>query len=149
MNDDFLATFVAGVYAGCVRTGLIVEGKKSSDRVVSITHGLDQKFLGAFDVEELDTQVQKVLKWHKTDHKVYRSPSFAMLQSSGMGKTKLMLEYKRWHNYANSNDIECTIILCVDETPDKPQDFDKHSDEMHTIVEHQTFERLQVDQLTR
>ena len=48
-NDEQVsAMFVAGVYAEYMKEGLIVVTKEFSKRVVSVTHGLDQNFLGKF-----------------------------------------------------------------------------------------------------
>ena len=108
-----MATFVAGVYVECMKQGLIVESKDFSKRVVTVTHGLDQNFLRKFDYKQLEKHINLVLEWHKEGHKTYISPSFAMVQSSGMGKTKLMREYSIVVNKDEESDIECKMILCM------------------------------------
>jgi hypothetical protein len=54
-DEQLLATFVAGVYKECVSARLIVESKDFSTRVVTITHGLSQDFLGQFDYKQLES----------------------------------------------------------------------------------------------
>ena len=84
-NVDFLTVFASAVYAKCVSARLIVESMDFSTRVVGITHGLNQDYLGTYDLQQFQKHINKVLEWHKEGHKTYISPSFAMVQSSGMG----------------------------------------------------------------
>ena len=106
-----MATFSAGVYAECVSASLIVESKYFSTRVVTITHGLNQDFLGTFDLKVFKENIGKVFKWHEGDHTNFLSPSFAIVQSSGMDKAKLMREYSL---VVEKRDIECMMILCME-----------------------------------
>ncbi len=51
-----------------------------------------------------------------------------MMQSSGMGKTKLMREYSRTINENKESDVECKMILCIGNMQEEPTDLWKHYD---------------------
>ncbi len=59
-DEQLLAKFAAGVYSECVRARLIVESQEFSTRVVTVTHGLDQDFLGTFDLNAFQAYIHKV-----------------------------------------------------------------------------------------
>ena len=62
-----------------------------------------------------------------------------MVQSSGMGKTKLMQEHTRQQNINDSNDMECRLILSIGRMEDVPPNHEKHYHAMLRIKEHGTF----------
>jgi hypothetical protein len=72
---------------------------------------LTKTSLGTFDMQAFEEHINNVFDWHQEGHKIFLSPSFAMVQSSGMGKTKLMREYSRKvnENKKNKNDVECKM----------------------------------------
>jgi len=68
------------------------------DRVTDVDYKLDINLIHAFDVKAFSDQIDDLFKWH-TDEEVRRgfmAPFFPlMIQSSGMGKSKLSFESKK------------------------------------------------------
>jgi hypothetical protein len=76
-----------------------------------------------YDLERITEYVMSLFDWH-ADTNVrdkYMAPYFALVQSSGMGKTKLLWELResiikdKLNQYA---DVDCKTILCGDGPPD-------------------------------
>jgi hypothetical protein len=56
-------------------------------------------------------RVEGLFKWHKEDYKTYLAPYFPLIQSSGMGKTKILFEYRSRQNVKDST-CRVLLILC-------------------------------------
>lgn len=76
-----------------------------------IIDGLDTKIAHTYDLDKFHERVESLFKWHKDseEREKYLAPYFAVVQSSGMGKTKLLTEYKK-----QQKGIVVKTILCVD-----------------------------------
>lgn len=83
----------------------------------NILDGLDTELAHSFDLNEFSRRVNSLFDWHDnaTVRKKYVAPYFTLVQSSGMGKTKLLMEFRNalGKNPENS-DIRCLTILCID-----------------------------------
>jgi len=63
--------------------------------------------------------VDSLFDWHvkELERSTFTAPYFPLVQSSGMGKTKLMVEYKRSVDRENgietaATDRHCELLLC-------------------------------------
>jgi len=66
-------------------------------RVADVDYQLGMQLQHSFDLKKLSEKIDKLFAWH-TDENVreqYLAPYFPVVQSSGMGKTKLLFEYKK------------------------------------------------------
>jgi hypothetical protein len=64
-------------------------------RVAPLNFAMNEQYLGSRDLAAFSYRVVNLFKWHSRDHKKHVAPYFPMIQSSGMGKTKIMLEYHK------------------------------------------------------
>ena len=90
-----------------------VSSQARSSRVASIHFGMDVALKHTFDTERFESRVMALFKWHSDEKeaKEYMAPCFPLIQSSGMGKTKLFFEF---NNICDSKvEIECKIVLCT------------------------------------
>ena len=71
-------------------------------------------------------RVEGTFEWFTTEHKTHISPSFAMIQSSGMGKTKLMKEYKT--RFSHIHNCTALLLLCTEGTNNVPANILHHFD---------------------
>lgn len=68
-------------------------------RFISIGFGLDTEMKHSYDLDKFSKQIDDLFVWHQNDEvkEKYMAPYFLFVQSSGMGKTKILYEYqKRW-----------------------------------------------------
>ena len=109
-------------------TGLPVEARRS--RFVPLTYHLDDEYQGNFDLPQFRGKIQRVFQWYddagEFSSKNFVSPSFAIIQSSGMGKTKLMKQYKA----TEDNGTTVFMILCYPANGHSalPTDWNSHFD---------------------
>ena len=83
-------------------------------RRARITDGLNVKLAHTFDLDAFIQRVNKLFDWHTDENKrkEFRAPCFPVVQSSGMGKTKLFDEARTRFN--REDGTVCFTILCVD-----------------------------------
>ena len=79
-----------------------------------ITDGLDTKLAHSLDLDAFEARLNELFLWHTSDteYKKFRAPYFPLVQSSGMGKTKIFQEARKRLN--GSDDTVCMTILCMD-----------------------------------
>jgi hypothetical protein len=61
--------------------------------------GIDRDMMHTFDLKRLQDRVSELFDWYgdnSAPRKKYAAPYFAFIQSSGMGKTKLLWELREW-----------------------------------------------------
>ena len=81
-------------------------------RIADIEAGIKDEMTYKYDLVCFSDKVNEVFKWYETDDKKkYLAPYFPLLQSSGMGKTKLIYEYKK-HVNEMKGEKKCLMILC-------------------------------------
>ena len=118
---------------------------KSNHRGPSIVDGLDTKLVHALDLKAFGERIEDLFLWHTNSaiSMKYRAPYFALVQSSGMGKTKLFHEFRDRYNQQEGH--HCQTILCLDVnlSPETRQTFFDHQlvQTTDTIVE-TVFERM-------
>jgi hypothetical protein len=133
-DEEAQATGACVLYDAFVQAGIVHDSvPDGSGRVASLTLGLDQDYRGKFDLRQFQQRIEVTFKWYE-DEKVrdeFISPSFSIIQSSGMGKTKLMKEYKKvTSESAASSSILVRLLLCVHGDTDPPADHQNHFDEL-------------------
>ena len=87
---------------------------KAPNRVADIDFKIsDSDMVYTHDLKLFSDNVNKVFTWHedKEVRQKYMAPYFPVVQSSGMGKTKLLYEYKQYLKNSIS-DITAILILC-------------------------------------
>lgn len=90
-------------------------GNLSSGRGPNILDGLETELVHNYDFDKFTQRVFDLFKWH-TDtavRQVYMAPYFALIQSSGMGKTKLFAEFRKHLNKQKDSEVQCMAILCI------------------------------------
>ena len=121
-------------YNECVKEGIAPNPVPGIDlRVAPLTLGLDQDYCGKFDLLQFQQRIDATFEWYEKEEEreKYISPSFSIIQSSGMGKTKLMKQYKKVMNYKNPSDIRVVLLLCVHgEDKRQPADYKNHFDHL-------------------
>ena len=87
---------------------------EGNTRIAKITDGLDIKLAHKFDVEAFVERVDELFAWHDNENvrNEYRAPYFPLVQSSGMGKTRLLHEARTYFN--KRDDTVCLAILCTE-----------------------------------
>ena len=82
------------------------------NRGVRIVDGLDRELAHEYDLNAFERRIEGLFKWHDDEQECnkYNAPYFALIQSSGMGKTKLFTEYRK---LCEKGDTTCITILCV------------------------------------
>lgn len=85
----------------------------TNGRGAKIVDGLETDLSHTMDFDAFSNRITKLFEWHTNAalQTKYLAPYFALVQSSGMGKTKLFLELR---NQTKNSDIQCMTILCVD-----------------------------------
>ena len=86
-----------------------------SHRGPSIADGLDTKLVHTFDLVAFTKRIDELFEWHGDNSTVsekFLAPYFALIQSSGMGKTKLCTEFRKIYN--KTPEPKCKTILCID-----------------------------------
>ena len=80
-----------------------------SSRVAGIYFGMDAPLKHTFDTTRFHARILALFDWHNNakETKTYMAPYFPLIQSSGMGKTKLLYEFRK---NATSSDMDCKII---------------------------------------
>jgi hypothetical protein len=56
----------------------------------------NQQFDSTYDLQQIEHRIGELFKWHTDESlkRIFMAPYFPIIQSSGMGKTKLLYEYK-------------------------------------------------------
>jgi hypothetical protein len=85
---------------------------------------MEQPLIHEFDLDRFKNQVLDLFDWYKDTNEVKRciAPYFPLIQSSGMGKTKLMFELRKYVNQNLAPDVCCKTVLCERE-PSKGKKF--------------------------
>ena len=79
------------------------------ERIVNVDFQIvESKLCHVYDLECFSKRVDEVFEWHTNPEGLYRAPYFCFVQSSGMGKTKIMYEYKK---QAVESNILCELLL--------------------------------------
>ncbi len=82
----------------------------------------DEALSHDFDLRNFEKRVAALLKWRESreERKVYLAPYLVVIQSSGMGKTKLLYEYmkKKKKEGADSKIGDVKLLLCINRYTD-------------------------------
>ena len=91
-------------------------------RGASILDGLDRKLAHEYDYKAFFQRIEELHKWHteKAERDSYLAPYFSLIQSSGMGKTRLFVECRA--RLGGFKDVCCKTILCTP-IPVKSEDY--------------------------
>jgi len=69
---------------------------KESERLVSPDYALETKLVHKFDVDQFHDRIKELFDYYTTSALERKlAPYFPLIQSSGMGKTKIFFEFKR------------------------------------------------------
>ena len=92
-----------------------LDSPKDTRPVGGITLGLDEPLRQANDLDRFTCRVKVLFQWHATTtaNTLWVAPYFAMIQSSGMGKTKLFRELRKVKR--NAEDFTAKTVLCKGE----------------------------------
>jgi hypothetical protein len=87
-------------------------------RIVDVDYEIENsKLKSNFELVEFGTRVDGLFEWYGPQQekvrKTFLSPYFPVVQSSGMGKTKLLYEYKK----AVKDKTTCVLIRCLNHLP--------------------------------
>jgi len=66
---------------------------------------------GKSDVDRFAKQIKKLFEWHTSGFNEFVAPYFPLIQSSGMGKTKLLVETRK-HFERKTKDTTVFHFLC-------------------------------------
>lgn len=111
-----------------------------SDRVASIIEGLDAVLKHDIDLNAFNTRVMELFNWyHNEEFSKYVGPYFPMIQSSGMGKTRLFMALKEQKQHKQC--CECFTILCTG-TMGKQDQYLEYFNELITTTKQKTQEDL-------
>jgi hypothetical protein len=95
-------------------------GQRQPDtRIAEIDMGIEHTPLShTFDLTRFEKRVAKVLKWteDKEEREEYMAPYLVVIQSSGMGNTKLLYEYMKKTKLEKETDpavVAVKLLLCV------------------------------------
>lgn len=108
--------------------------KPGDERVGKITAGLDRNLIGNHDLSCLRKKIQDTFSWYdknvEDNYTKYQSPSFPIVQSSGMGKTRLMKQCRDSlrKEGTKENKISSALLLCIPLKGIPPDDWPKHYD---------------------
>jgi hypothetical protein len=104
---------------------------KVPDRVADFDFKIKETpFDYTYDLELFCQHVDRIFTWHEDseERKKYMAPYFPLVQSSGMGKTKLLYEYQK----IPKNDIDSRLILCkLESSSDNKKDIDDKEYEIY------------------
>ena len=111
-----------GIIIKCWETDNPKADPSAAVRLPFITDGLDERLTHFHDYKAFEERINDLFKWHdaESERNVFLAPYFPMVQSSGMGKTRLLTEYHQRHRILSSsasNDQAppyCMTLLCVD-----------------------------------
>jgi hypothetical protein len=88
-------------------------------RVALITDGLDTNLTHTLDVKALHARVEELFGWFESkNHRKYIGPYFPLIQSCGMGKTRLLMELRNLFKQSEVGQrkeeerYDCFTILC-------------------------------------
>lgn len=98
-----------------LENNMIASPRFSSTRIADIEHEISSKNTSmkyTFDLERFSEKIDEIFDWYKDEKKDYVAPYFPLIQSSGMGKTKVMFEYKSKVNKDNGSNIQCFLLSC-------------------------------------
>ena len=119
--------------------------------------GLDRDLIGDHDLTYLRKKIQDTFSWYdeniKDNYTKYQSPSFPIVQSSGMGKTRLMKQCRDSlrKEGTKENKISAFMLLCIPSKGIPPDDWKKHYDGLLKVPSGDTEQDREtlVDQLSR
>jgi hypothetical protein len=88
-----------------------VKFAKADTRMVPVNYGIADSLLShTADLDALRQRVEETFDWYIEDPRTSVAPYFPFIQSSGMGKTKLLYELRRMMN--KEEDTRCRLCLC-------------------------------------
>jgi len=96
----------------------------ASERLVPMDYALDTPLVHKFDVDQFSERIQDLFVYYNTEKQERKlAPYFPLIQSSGMGKTKLLVEYKQ----SAANEI-VILLECTTQIPRDRKLSDKFTD---------------------
>jgi hypothetical protein len=88
---------------------------KTATRVASTDFEINEDYVGSNNLRKFTDRIDELFTWHQYDDlevkKPYTAPYFSIIQSSGMGKTKLMFEFKNAQE-KEPKKYKAILILC-------------------------------------
>jgi hypothetical protein len=89
--------------------------RSNNERVAEVTAGLKETLKHDIDLIALEGRVDGLFKWHDEENESseYMAPYFPVIQSSGTGKTRLLIALREAsrNNHATGG-YECRTVLC-------------------------------------
>ena len=86
----------------------IVEGMNGM-----ILDGLSRELKHNYDLERFQNRIEELFRWFEGESSKYGAPYFPLVQSSGMGKTKLFTEYRKLVRKQKNRNMLCLAFLCI------------------------------------
>ena len=94
---------------------IVNEDNANLPRMVNVDFQIqDSNLSHTYDIECFSERIEDLFRWHvnTTERESYVAPYFCFVQSSGMGKTKIMYEYKR--KTLKDGNVTCVMIIPPD-----------------------------------
>jgi Bacterial TniB protein len=92
-------------------------------RVAPIDFEMNEDYGGSNDLRKFTDRIDELFTWHQNNNhdaeNPYAAPYFPIIQSSGMGKTKLMFEFKK--SQEKKKKYKAILILCNELGSDVPK----------------------------
>ena len=97
------------LYTMLESTRMTVDEGQVAERIADITLGLDETLTHGADVDAACERINDLFAWFsdESQQKKYLAPYIPIIQSSGMGKTRLLFELK------DVMQVKCVLVLCA------------------------------------
>lgn len=118
----------------------------STGRVAKIDIGIEDAALShRLDLRMFEARVDTLLKWRQDskERDIYLSPYLVIIQSSGMGKTKLLYEYKKEREEESPKSVHVKLLLCVNAGDENAKSYSTVH-ELFRVPEEEPSERARV-----
>lgn len=103
--------------------------KATSNRVASITVGLDESLKHDVDLREFERRVVGLFKWYDEDESnTYMAPYMPVIQSSGSGKTRLFMALREAAKASTDVNYDCMTVLCLPDDVDEVENSEVYFD---------------------
>jgi hypothetical protein len=97
---------------------------KKATRVAPTDFEINEDYVGSNDLRKFTDRIDELFTWHQYDDsevkKPYTAPYFPIIQSSGMGKTKLLFEFKNAQE-KEPKKYKAILILCNESGGEVPK----------------------------
>jgi hypothetical protein len=107
------------LHATLAKSRQVASAATNQARLVELGFAMDYDFVGWRDLEVFSERVESLFSWHKTQYAEYVAPYFPIVQSSGMGKTRIMVEYRKQQARMKPIKLRVMLILCRSDDEDE------------------------------